>query len=187
MLTLTFGLAIWWIAHAFKRVAPAQRAALAARMGDKSKGIFALALLASVVLMVIGYKQAPFVTVWEPPVWLRHLNNLMMLVAVVFFGMGSSKGRLRAAFRHPMLMGFMIWAVAHLLVNGDLASVVLFGGLLVWAVVQIMLINTREPVWDRPEPGPPSGDLRLAAISLVVFAVIGFLHGVIGPVAFGSG
>ena len=187
MTILILGLAVWWVAHVFKRVAPGQRAALTEKLGDKSKGIFAVVLLASVVLMVIGYKQATFVTVWEPPHWLRHLNNAMMLVSVAFFGMGSSKGRLRAALRHPMLIGFMIWAVAHLLVNGDLASVVLFGGLLVWAVVQIMLINTREPVWDRPEPGEPKGDVRLAVISLVVFIVIGVVHGLVGPSPFGSG
>ena len=187
MTILVLGVALWWAAHLFKRVLPGPRAALAERMGEKSKGLFALAILASVVLMVIGYKAAPYVDVWYPPGWARHLNNLMMLVSVVFFGMGSSKGRLRAEFRHPMLMGFSIWAVAHLLVNGDAASVVLFGGLLFWALVEILLINAREPVWDQPEPGPPVGDVRLAVISLVVFAVIGLLHGWLGPWPFGGG
>ena len=187
MTLLVLGLALWWAAHLFKRVAPGTRASLSDSFGDKSKGIFAVLILVSVVLMVIGYRAAPWVDVWTPPFWLTHLNNLMILIAIVLMGMGSSKGRLRAAFRHPMLMGFSLWAVAHLLVNGDLASVVLFGGLVVWAVIEIMLINAREPDWTRPEPGPPSGDVRLVVISLVVYAVIGLIHGWIGPWPFGGG
>ncbi len=79
--------------------------------------------------MIVGYRAAPFAAVWTPPAWTVHLNNLLMLVAVAVFGMGMSKGRARAWLRHPMLTAVVIWAVAHLLVNGDLASILMFGGL----------------------------------------------------------
>ena len=186
MAVLILGVALWWAAHLFKRVMPAQRAALAERMGDASQGIGALALVLSVVLMVIGYRSSEFVPVWEPPLWLRHLNNLLMYVAVVLFGMGSSKGRMRAWFRHPMLLGFATWAGSHLLVNGDLSSIILFGGLLAWAVVEMRVINAAEPEWTRPEPGPAKGDIRLLIIAAVLFVVIGLIHGWIGPVPFGA-
>jgi uncharacterized membrane protein len=77
--------------------------------------------------------------------------------------------------RHPMLLGVLVWAFAHLLVNGDMASVVLFGGMGVWAVMQIMLINSQE-TWERPVRGPASGDVKLLIISAVVFTVIVGIH-----------
>ncbi|MGB0497645.1 MAG: NnrU family protein, partial [Rubricella sp.] len=164
----------------FKRLAPDARAS----MGDKGKGLVAVGVLAGVVLMVIGYRGAEFINVWFPPVWTVHLNNLLMLFAVILFGMGSSKGRARAWLRHPMLTGTLVFAIAHLLVNGDLASIVLFGALGVWAVLEMLVINAREPAWVRPEPGPASGDVRLVIISLVVFAVITGLHSWLGPWPF---
>jgi uncharacterized membrane protein len=74
-------------------------------------------------MMILGYQRAPFVNVWFPPAWGIHLNNLLMLLSVAFFGMGKSRGRARSWLRHPMLTGVVVWAVAHLRVNGDLATV----------------------------------------------------------------
>ena len=187
MWILILGVALWWAAHLFKRAMPAARGALTETMGEASKGVIALALVTSIVLMVLGYRTAEFVPIYTPAGWTLHLNNLLMLIAVILFGMGSSKGRMRSWFRHPMLTGFAVWAAAHLLVNGDLASLMLFGGLLLWAPVTIYLINSTEPAWDRPEPGPPAGDVRLVVISGVVFAVIGAIHGWLGPWPFPGG
>ncbi len=92
-------------------------------MGDGSKGVIAGAIVLGMVLMVIGYRAADFIPVYDPPAWTRHLNNLLMVISVILFGVGSSKSPMRAWLRHPMLTGFLLWAVAHLLVNGDLASV----------------------------------------------------------------
>ncbi len=181
MALILIGLFLWWEAHLFKSAAPGLRAVLTAQLGPASKAIFALQILAGVVLMVIGYKQAEFVPVYDLGAWTIHLNNLLMLLAVILFGMGSSKGRMRSWFRHPMLMGFMLWAIAHLLVNGDLASIVLFGGLLAWAPVAMVMINARDGAWVRPEPGPVKGDIRLLVISAVVFAVLIGLHSWLGP------
>ncbi len=116
---LILGLALWIGAHLFKRIAPGPRAA----MGDAGKAVVAVALLASVVLMVIGYRGAPYVPVYDPLPGMGHVNNTLMFVAVFLFGVGGTKGSLYPRMRHPMLWGTVIWAVAHLLVNGDLASV----------------------------------------------------------------
>ncbi|MSU89579.1 hypothetical protein GE300_08110 [Rhodobacteraceae bacterium 2CG4] len=186
MAVLVLGVALWWAAHLFKRMLPGPRALIAERLGDASKGVIALMLLLSVVLMVIGYRTSDFVPVYETPLWLRHVNNLLMFVSVVLFGMGASKGRMRSWLRHPMLTGFIVWAVAHLLVNGDLSSLILFGGLLAWALVEIPVINAAEPGWVRPAPGPAKGDVRLLLISVAVFVVIGLIHGWIGPSPFGA-
>jgi uncharacterized membrane protein len=181
MTLLVLGLVLCVVAHAFKRIAPGPRAALQDRMGDASKFLFAAVLLFSVVLMVLGYRAAEFVPLWQPPPWTTHLNNLLMLLAVALFGLGSSRSRLRGTLRHPQLTGFSLWCVAHLLVNGDLASIVLWTVLLIWALAEMPLINASEPPPEKFEGGSLAGDMRLVAITLVVFAVIVFLHGWLGP------
>lgn len=170
------GVALWWAGHVFKRLAPAQRGALASRLGDASKGVVAVVLVLSVVLMVYGFRRAEVIPVYEAPSWGRHLNNLLMLASVALFGLGSSKSRLRAKMRHPMLTGFLVWAIAHLLANGDLASVLMFGLLGLWAVVSMILINRAEPIWTPWQGGSKAGDIRLGVITLVVYAVIAGVH-----------
>lgn len=172
MSLLVLGLILWIAAHFFKRVMPEARA----RMGDRGKGAMALVMLAGIVLMVIGYRGAGEIFVWSPPSWTTHANNLLMLIALFLLGLGNSKSRLRRALRHPMLAGVGVWAVAHLMVNGDLASIVLFGGLLLWGLGEMTVLNRAEPDWTRPAPGSLAGDIKLTVITLVLFAVIAGLH-----------
>jgi uncharacterized membrane protein len=173
---LVLGLLIWVGAHTFKRVAPDQRAA----MGDKGKAVVAVLLLISLGLMIWGYRGAEFIPVWYPPAFMVHINNLLMLIAVFVFGMSATTGRLRGKMRHPQLTAVKIWAVAHLLVNGDLASIILFGGLLAWAVLEVILINKAEPVWDRPQPGEAKKDVVLVVITLVMFGLMAGIHAWLG-------
>ena len=177
MLLLILGLGLWTAAHLFKRVAPGAREGLSRALGaGPSRGLVALAIAAGVVLMIIGYRWAPVIPVYDPPSWGVDINNLAMFVAVALMGAGSSKGRARALLRHPMLTGVAFWAAAHLLVNGDAASLVLFGWLGIWAVASMAAINAREPAWVRPAPGPVAGDIRLLVITVVAFAVITAIH-----------
>lgn len=172
MTLLVIGVVLWIAAHFFKRLMPDARA----RMGDKGKGLIALVLVISIVLMVIGYRGADYVHVYSPPSWGVHLNNLLMVIAVILMGLGNSKSRFRGLTRHPMLAGVRAFAVAHLLVNGDLASVILFGGMFLWALIQVPLINRAEPEWTKPEPGDLKGDIKLLLISAVVFVVFVSVH-----------
>jgi uncharacterized membrane protein len=177
MWMLVLGLVFWTVAHMFKRAAPDARTGLAAAVGDgPSRAIMALGIAIGLVLIIVGYRRAPFEPVYDPPAWGIHLNNLLMLGAVALMGAGRSKGHTRSLLRHPMLTGVLVWAIAHLLVNGDLASLVMFGWLGAWAIASMLLINAREPVWVRPAPGPVSGDIRLAAIALGVYVVIAAIH-----------
>ncbi len=184
---LIAGLALWVIAHFFKRLAPALRAGMDAKLGVMGgKAVMGLVLLAATVMMVNGFKAAPSDPVFDPPVWGKYLNSLLMIEAIALMGLGKSKGRARTWVRHPMLWGVVVWAVAHLLVNGDIASVVLFGGLGLWALVSMPLINMREGAWIKPAAGPVSADIRWLVISAVVFIVIVGLHTWIGPAPFGG-
>lgn len=172
MRILVLGLVLWIVAHLFKRLAPGLRAQMGEMPGKMAVTVLSLAAL---ILMVIGYRRADIVPLYTPLPGIGHLSVLLMLVAVFLFGLSHSRGRLRAQLRHPMLTSVIVWAVAHLLVNGDLASVLLFGGLGLWAVASMLLINAQEP-WARPAPGGHRGDAINLAVSLVLFGVIVGVH-----------
>jgi len=176
MALLMEGLVLWVAAHLFKRVAPNQRQALTGRMGEGAKGLIAGMILVAVVLMVLGYRSAGLVPVYTPLPGMGHLNNLLMLVAIFLYGVGGTKGTLYTRMRHPMLWGTVVWAVAHLLVNGDVASVLLFGVIAVWALLEMVLIN-RSAVWVAPTGGRGiKGDAMNVAGALVIYALIAAVH-----------
>ncbi|MCV2894088.1 NnrU family protein [Lentibacter sp. XHP0401] len=181
MLILILGVALWAAAHLFKRLAPAKRAA----MGERGKGLVALALFGSVVLMVIGYKMADGSVFWGRHPATVGINNLLMLFSVYCFAASGMKTALARKMRHPMLIGFKTWALAHLLVNGDVESFVLFGGLMGWAVFQMIKINRAEPDWERPAPALMKKEIMAVVGTVLVYGVIALIHGWVGPAVFG--
>lgn len=185
MTLLLAGLALWIAAHWFKRLAPRKREA----MGDAGKGAVALAIVAALVLMIWGYKTADFIHVWGPPAFFTHINNLVMLLAFWIYGSSAAKGaKAWPAYqiRHPQLVAVSFWSLAHLLVNGDLASMILFGTLLIWSGVSILLINRAEPHWTAPPQAGRKTYIRLAVISLVLFTVVAAIHYWLGVSPFPS-
>lgn len=177
LVILMVGIFLWMDAHWIKRLVPGVRTLMDARMGQgPARGLIAGLVILSVGLMIIGYRGSEVVPIYTPFKGAGHLNNLLMIIAVICLGLGSSKGRMKTWLRHPMLTGVVVWATAHLLVNGDLASIILFGGLGVWAVISMILINRAEGPWIPPVAGPVSRDIRLLVISAVVFAVIAGIH-----------
>jgi len=181
-LLLILGVALWAGAHLFKRIAPGRRA----DMGDAGRGAVALALVVSIVLMVIGYRGAGFVGLWYPPHFMIHIANLLMVFAFWFFALSVVPGVISSKIRHKQLTGVKTWALAHLLVNGDLASILLFGGMLAWAVVSVILINKAEPTWERPANPSWSGDLKALAIGVIVMGIVAAIHMVLGVPPFPS-
>ncbi|MFZ1467718.1 MAG: NnrU family protein [Paracoccaceae bacterium] len=181
MTLLILGLALWWAAHLFKRLAPGARA----QLGGAGKGLVAIAILASVVLMVLGFRAAEFVPLWEPPRFLIHVNNLLMFLAFFFYAADGMRAGFVARMRHPQLTGFKTWAVAHLIVNGDLAGVILFGGLLAWAVVTVIVINRSQPEWTPKTPKPGAMPKALAA-TVVVVVVVMAIHNWLGVQPWGG-
>lgn len=181
MLILILGLALWWGAHLFKRYAPARRA----RLGNAGMGLVALALLAAVGLMVWGFRSAGYIHLWSPPRFLTHVNNLLMLLALYLAAADALRARAALAMRHPQLTAFKTWAVAHLLVNGDLASVLLFGGLLAWAVVTVIVINRAAPRGPRRAWGGVRAEILTVLATLVLLGGIGWIHYWLGYWPFG--
>jgi uncharacterized membrane protein len=184
MILMILGLLLWTGAHYFRRVMPDQRASL----GDKGKGGVALLVVISLLMMIFGYRWAEFIPVWSPPTFLTYLNNLAMVLALWIYGSSAAKGaKAWPAYktRHPQLLAVKIWAAAHLLVNGDVASIILFGGLLAWAVGSVILINRAEPNWVAPAPADRPTYIKLAIITAVMLIVISGLHALLGVNPFG--
>lgn len=177
MTLLILGLALWWAAHLFKRVAPEARA----RMGNAGKGVAAVAILASVVLMYFGYGAArPEAAVW----WGRNpalvgINNLLMVFAVYLYAVSGTRAALARKIRHPQLTAVKVWALAHLLVNGDLPSFILFGGLLAWAVVSVIVINRAQRDWV-PPVAKPGAEVKAILGTVIVTVVIMLIHNWLG-------
>jgi uncharacterized membrane protein len=180
MSLLLVGMLLFLGAHSVSIVAPAWRDAMAARLGEKSwKGIYSLLSVVGFVLLLLGYsaaRQAP-VVLYVPPVWTRHLALLLMLPVFPLLLATYLPGRISRAAQHPMLLSVKIWATAHLLANGMLADVVLFGGLLAWAVADRISLKRRTP---RPVPGAPptpANDLLAVALGLMIYvALVAALH-----------
>lgn len=181
MTLIVLGLALWWAAHLWKRLAPGSRAA----MGNGGKGLVTVGVLAGVVLMVMGYRGVEQIDLWYPPAFLTHVNNLLMLFAVYLYAASGMKTRITGVIRHPQLTAVKTWAVAHLLVNGDLASVILFGGLLAWAVVEVILINRAEPRPVPPAPAPVGKEIGAVVGAVVVLVAIMLVHNWLGVPPWG--
>lgn len=183
MTFIILGLLVWIGAHGFKRLAPGVRE----RMGDPAKGLVAGGVAISIVLMVLGYRSVDHTPLWQGPGWLVGVNNLMVLLAFYFFAASGAKTWVATKIRHPQLTGFGLWAAAHLLVNESLAAIVLFGGFLVWAIVIARVISAAEGPWMPPEQAPPAAEARAIIVTLVLVAVVGYIHGWVGPWPFGGG
>ncbi len=182
MTLLVIGNILWVIAHSFRRVLPNLRNSL----GNIGKGAVAISLIIALVLIVIGYRSAEYVAVWTPPNFLVYVNNILMVTAIFVFALGHTRGHLRGRLRHPMLASVKIWAVAHLLVNGDLASLILFGSMLAWASLAVMLIN-RSETRIAPKPGTAKRDIVLVFMVVFIFLLISAFHWFFGVWPFPGG
>lgn len=178
---LILGLALWCGGHFFKRIAPDMRA----RMGDKRKGLIALVLLAGIVLMVIGYRMSDGAWFWGRHPATVGINNLLMLLSIYLFAVSGMKTALARKMRHPMLAAVKTWAIAHLLVNGDVPSFILFGGLLAWAVAEVIVINRTVPDWTPPPPAPLRKEVIAVIASVVLYGAIAAIHNALGYPVFG--
>lgn len=180
MWMLVGGLALFFAVHLIP-TRPQLRERVIARVGSMPyRGLFALASLVALVLIVMGYGQMQHLgsgnpELWVPPSWTRHLTMLLMLPALVLLVAAYVPSRIRAAVRHPMLMAVTLWAFAHLLVNGDLASVLLFGSFLVWGLYDMSSASRRAalgPLGRAPARG--AGDVAAIAAGLALYALLLF-------------
>ncbi len=192
MTLLIIGLAIFLGVHSVRIFADDWRRQQIARLGEnKWKLGFSLLSALGLALIVWGYgvaREAPMV-VWNPPAGMRHLASLLTLVAFIFLVAAYvPRNHIKARFHHPMVLGVKAWALAHLLANGTLADVLLFGGFLAWAVMSFIAARRRDRAAGTTYPaGSANGTIVTVAVGIVAWAAFAFwLHGLlIGVRPFG--
>ncbi|MCG5478929.1 MAG: NnrU family protein [Ensifer alkalisoli] len=175
MFVLILGLLIFLGVHSVRIFAPGWRDRRLANMGDGPwRGLYSLVSLAGFVLIIWGFSiarpDAPIL--YEPPVWMKHIALALMLFAFIsLMVFAFPAGRLTPALKHPMLVSVKIWALAHLLANGDLASLLLFGAFLAWAVAD--RISAKRRGNGVAAPGPATWDIGavVAGVALYVLFV----------------
>ena len=133
-------------------------------------------ILGSIGLMVFGWRSTPPSVVYLPPAWATWATNVAVFLGLLLFAASGVPTNLKRLLRHPQLTGLLVWAVGHLLSNGESRSLVLFGGLGAWAVVAMLAINRRDGAWVKPEPVPASAELKPVVGAVVVFAVLFVAH-----------
>ena len=168
------------------------RAALIARIGlGPYKGLFALLSVIGVVVISIGfarYRTTGWIDVWYPPRWIFGLTQALVWIAFICVAAAYFPGEIKRRLKHPMLVGVKLWAVAHLIANGDLGSIILFGSILAWAVFdRIALKHRADPGGPPIAIGTRRNDLIAIGVATIVFLFFGLvLHPLwIGVPVFG--
>lgn len=182
MTLLVLGLILFLGTHSVRIVADGWRTAQVGRLGlNRWKGLYSLASALGLGLVVWGYglARAEPVALWLPPTWTRHATALLTLPAIILIAAAYVPGsRIKAALGHPMLAGVKVWAIAHLLSNGNLTDVLLFGAFLIWAVVDFSSARRRDRAAGVVyRPGSAARDGLVIAAGTGVWALFaGFLH-----------
>lgn len=177
MTLLVFGLLCFTVIHLSLVIAPGIKNAVINSTGEKTwRGIFTVLALVSIVIIIVGWRSAPVEYAYVPPYGLRHLTMLLMLVAFILFGASKGATNIQRVVRHPMMTAVLVWAIAHLLANGETRSLLLFGSFLVWMIVHMIFLNKRDGEWKKPEPVPVTRTLKNMIISIIMYAVFFSLH-----------
>jgi len=179
LLILIVGLALFLGVHTLTTLR-GPRASVIARVGEGSyKLLYMLVSLAGLSLIAYGfsvYRATGWINVWYPPVAMRHIALALMLPAVIFVVASYIRGRIYTTLKHPMLAGVKLWALLHLLANGDLGSIILFGSVLAWAVYDRISLKRREDPGAPPIPvGGVGNDLIAVAVGGVVYMALAFV------------
>jgi uncharacterized membrane protein len=188
---LVLGLGVFLATHVFVSFRDA-RADVIARIGLRAyRALFALASLVGLVLIVWGfgqYRAHGWIQVWSPPAFMRHITTGLMLFAVIFMVAAFFPSHIKARLKHPMLASVKTWAFAHLLSNGDLGSILLFGTFLAWGVYARIAAKRRGDLGPATAPAGWTNDAIVVALGIVVYLALGYAFhpAVIGVPVFGK-
>jgi uncharacterized membrane protein len=185
MALLIIGIVVFLGLHLLPTVS-GWREKLVGRLGENGyKALFSLLSVAGFVLLVYGFATAPVIQVWSPPGWTRWVAIVLMLPAFIFLVAAYVPGQIKAKLTHPFLVSIKTWALAHLIANGDLASIILFGSFMVYAVYDRITLKRRQPtsLIGVPKTGGPRKDLIAVVLGTVLYVVfLAWLH----PLLIGS-
>ncbi|OAF18308.1 NnrU family protein [Bradyrhizobium neotropicale] len=192
LLVMILGLVLFFAAHVFTTKRKARAQAIATLGEGTYKILYSVVSLAGLALIVWGfghYRATGWIDVWYPPKALKHITVALMLPAVILVVASYIRGRIYATLKHPMLAGVKLWAAAHLLANGDLGSIILFGSFLGWGVYDRISLKHRTDSGAPPIPvGGATNDLIAVAVGIVAYVALAFAFHpvVIGVPVMGS-
>ena len=184
------GLAVFLATHVFVSFRDA-RADVIARVGLPAyRALFALVSLAGLALIVWGYSQYhahDLIQVWSPPAFIRHITVGLMLFATIFFVAAFIPSHIKNRLKHPMLASVKTWSLAHLLSNGDLGSILLFGSFLAWGVYARIAAKRRGDLGATAAPSGWTNDIIVLLLGVVIYLALGYAFHpiVIGVPVFG--
>lgn len=173
---LIIGVLLWSGVHLVPRIAEQLKSKLIEKLGAGAyRGGFAALIVISLVCMVFGWRSTTPAIVYTPAPELRILTAVLMVIALILFFSSRIPTDIKRVIRHPQLTGVLIWAIAHLLANGDSRSLVLFGGLGVWTIVEIHLLS-RGKVWVKPEAVGAKRSSLPVLVGMAAWIVLVFVH-----------
>lgn len=181
MTLLILGLVLFIGIHTLTTLRPARAAAIG-RLGELGyKGLYSVVAVAGLVLIVVGfgrYRGAGYIQVWDPPYAIFHPISLVLMwcALVALAATYAPPGKIKSTLRHPMLVAVKAWALSHLLVNGDLGSMLLFGSLLAWAVYDRISLKRRGDAGAPPVDGVRASDAIVVVIGTLAYLAFGWLH-----------
>jgi uncharacterized membrane protein len=177
MTLLVFGILLFALVHFIPSCAPSFRASAFQRMGEGGyKGVFSLLLLASFALMITGWRSAQPTSLYLPPAALHKVALGLLAIAFLLMAVSARNSRLRLLIRHPQLTGVALWGISHLLLNGDNRSVALFGGMTLWALIEIVAISKRQGVWIKSDAPSWGAEGITVLIATITVGVVVYLH-----------
>jgi len=177
MLMLVTGVLLFAGVHFIPSLTPNIKADAVNRIGvDGYKGLFSLLLLGSFALMISGWRTALAVTLYAPPAGAHKFAIALVVIAFYLMTASALRSRIRSVVRHPQLTGVTLWGIGHLLLNGDSRSVVLFGGLAIWATLEMIAISRREGVWIKGSPPGWGVEITALLVTAVSVGIVVLIH-----------
>ncbi len=187
-LVLILGLLVFLVTHVFVTMREARASAIAGMGMIAYRAVFSIVSLGSLALIVWGYKHTPWIAVWSPPTFMRHITIGLMLLASIALVAYFIPSHVKAWLKHPLLVAAKTWAFAHLLSNGDLGSIVMFGVFLAWGIYARIAAKKRGDLGFTTPPAGWLNDILVVVIGIVVFLALGYAFhpAVIGVAVFGG-
>ena len=192
LVVLLIGLILFLGPHVLVTMRP-RRDAVVKQLGELPyKGLFAVVTLIGLYVAGKGfgmYDDAGPIVLWTPPAWTRHITEALMLPACIFVAAAYLPGHIKRVLKHPLLVGAKTWAVAHLVVNGDLGGIIMFGSVLAWAVYDRITIKHRsDPAGLSIPEGGLKNDIAAVVVGTILYLALGFVFHplVVGRFVFGT-
>lgn len=177
MALLALGILLWSAVHLSTALARGFRAGAIAKIGLHGwKSIYSLLLIGALYLIVQGWQAATPTYIYNPPAALRHVAMALMPLAIILFVSARLPTNIKRLTRHPLLNAVKLWAIAHLLANGDSRSLLLFGAFFAWALLEMILINKRDGKAPWPDKVPVWRDALVVVLGIVVTGLLVRFH-----------